>query len=131
MKINSVTNMMHAKMVNNKSDRKLDTHMNVNRVPSHRDNVNYLVKVLGEKELKHFGVLECRTCAKRMTNQKSHDSGDRHEHHKKNDEPSIRICRECGRTYTVDGETNEVKLGEHIYDPSLEFFEGLKLDERL
>lgn len=112
--------------VGNKTDTVLNTEFSVLRIPSHKDNIHLLVKVYGEKELKRFGILKCKTCEKRIANSKSKSK----EKHRKSN-PKGHICQECGRCYLEDGSILHVALGENIYQPSLSLFMGLKIDQRL
>ena len=126
MKINSISYTKHMTTVGNKTDTVLNTEFSVLRIPSHKDNIHLLVKVYGEKELKRFGILKCKTCEKRIANSKS-KSNEKH----RDPNPRIHICQECGRSYLEDGSILHVTLGKNIYDPSLSLFMGLKIDQRV
>lgn len=126
MKINSISYTKKMTTVGNKTDTVLNTEFSVLRIPSHKDNIHLLVKVYGEKELKRFGILKCKTCEKRIANRssKSHEKhqGSKHTRH---------ICQECGRCYLEDGSILPVTQSDNIYHPSLNLFMGLKIDQRL
>jgi len=126
MKVNSISNTKHMTTVGNKTDTVLNTEFRVLRIPNHKDNIHLLVKVYGEKEMKRFGILTCKTCEKRVENNNSKSNEKR-----RDSNPKVHICQECGRCYFEDGSILHVTLGEHIYDPSLNLFMGLKIDQRL
>lgn len=160
MKVDRVKMTSHPRMVNNKSNISLNTDIKVQRIPSRKEFLDSLVKTYGEKELKRLGVLECKTCAKRnteideessfanvykedsnintnagMLKELEHDKTDSKKKdgevtHKKEGTP-ISICPECGRKYVHGGAVDEVKVGDNLYGPSIELFEGIKMDERI
>ncbi|MBI9011218.1 MAG: hypothetical protein JEZ08_03240 [Clostridiales bacterium] len=126
MKVNSISYTKHMSTIGNKTDTVINTEFSVLRIPTHKDNIHLMIKTYGEKELKRFGILKCKTCEERTANSSS-KSSDIHQTSKQ----SVRICQECGRCYLEDGSIQHVTLGDHIYHPSLNLFMGLKIDQRL